>query len=163
MWILLKNVLRRSADLISTFKSNDFVHANANFFQILNRLPFPFLVHHKHRSSSMSNKGNQEPSTKIVQPKTKAGRRILEKKAPKIVSIVLIILQRWCSHHKSAMPLFVFEFCCRLKILVGRSSSLAPRPARSSKMHSQTFTNSKGYVCCTHWTSNLHEKWELHS
>ena len=35
----------------------------------------------------MSEKGNKAPSTKIVRPKTKAGQRALEKRAPKIVSI----------------------------------------------------------------------------
>lgn len=33
----------------------------------------------------MSEKGNQAPATKIVKPKTRAGQRILEKRAPKII------------------------------------------------------------------------------
>jgi len=81
----------------------------------------------------MSGKGNKAPSTKVVKPKTKAGIRALERRAPKIV--------RRCKYLNANKP----EFCynahishtfpsCRLKSPAAPLFSMAIKRAKSSKM-----------------------------
>jgi hypothetical protein len=57
----------------------------------------------------MSGKGKAPPSTKIIKPKTKAGIRFLEKRAPKIVSLYLLMNPLFQYPHSVGAYLLTFH------------------------------------------------------